>query len=114
MKRELKFRAYHKIQKRMFEVYGLGLDFVTENTLDGVSPGDNCWQEDELKNIEIMQFTGLTDKNGVDIYEGDIVETFGSKFVDEKWVEVRHVSVIEWWQSSSRLGYRLKNSKGKT
>src|SRR5699024_10089313 len=72
------------------------------------------WQGDELKNIEIMQFTGLTDKNGVDIYEGDIVETFGSKFVDEKWVEVRHVSVIEWWQSSSRLGYRLKNSKGKT
>lgn len=68
-----KFRAWHSIQKRMIDIYGLGPDFVTENTLDGVDPGTNAFMGDDFEKLIIMQCTGIMDKKGTYIYEGDIL-----------------------------------------
>lgn len=73
--RQFKFRGYDKVNKRMFEVFGLGQDWCTEDTLDGISELDNCWRGADFKErIEISEFTNRYAKGPVEIFFGDIIK----------------------------------------
>ena len=72
MSREIRFRAYHKRNNKIYEV--IQIDFENEAALLGnIEIEDNKNFYAKFEDIALLQNTGITDISGNDIYEGDIV-----------------------------------------
>lgn len=94
--REIKFRAWNDREKTM--QYSI-MEIFSQIT-------------DDADNI-LMQYTGLKDKNGKEIYDGDIVEIEDGKKYAEKdttW-NYQYKAVVEWKECCFDLDRTISSFK---
>lgn len=97
--RQLKFRAWD------------GEKMISPDYID--RQGAAHWKADSIPTTsnKVMQFTGLHDKNGKDIFEGDIIKTPLGHICIIKWDHVREVKTDDAYEYTGFCYHNVAQSK---
>ncbi|MCT6926371.1 YopX family protein [Metasolibacillus sp.] len=111
--REIKFRVWDKDVKRMRICGDSPHDsFVFDHETNQIcyyNLQNGCGSlPDGTGTYKLMQYTGLKDKYGVEIYEGDIVQFKSIRGIIERY-EVEYTNYGEWAIGMHRLSMRFKS-----
>jgi len=99
-----KFRAWMKSLKWMCDVTNISFD---SKFVDICQQGDTERYTEmsvEFDEVKLMQSTGLVDKNGKEIFEGDVVQ-FEDCYTETDFLYV-NTGIVEWSQGSFTITNR--------
>ena len=97
--KEIKFRAWHKEKEMLVDV--LEIYFKEKRVrlpIESEKSDDYWWYETDwdFDEVVLMQFTGLKDKNGVGIYDRDIVQVEEKIVISGKMTSIKVNKVVKY------------------
>jgi len=109
--RKIKFRAWDKSDKIMYYNVQTGIVFDDESHYD-FRRFIGHQERDDYHEWELMQYTGLKDKLGNEIYEADVLETKEGCCGVVTYNEGQYVLSTQYGSYNNDLFYLVKNHGG--